>query len=140
MNCRPKLPKALFPLAVCACLAPAGLLAPVQPAQAQNATQRGRIFPQHVRRGTMQFIDSLQVLLDGNVEQLAPGVRVHNAHNMIVLTNTLVGADVFVVNYLRDQSSGAVREVWLLTPLEASTMPDGSPVPATVPPEEVYKN
>jgi hypothetical protein len=129
MNRCPQLPKALFPVALCACLTPLGALLPAQPAQAQQnvTTGRGRIFPQHVRRGAMQFTDTLQVLLDGNVTQLAPGVRVHNQHNMIVLTNTLIGPQTYVVNYLRDPS-GTVREVWLLTPREASTMPDGSPV------------
>ncbi|MDR0276041.1 MAG: hypothetical protein LBI48_12035 [Burkholderiaceae bacterium] len=128
MNRCPNMPKALLFMAVCVCLALAGALFPAREAQAQSASShRGRIFPQHVRRGAMQFIEPMQVLLNGNVEQLAPGVRVYNQHNLIVMTSTLVGPDNFIVNYLRDPA-GAVRTVWLLTPFEASAMPDGSPV------------
>jgi len=127
MNRCSALPKTLLFAAACAGLAPMGALFS-EPAQAQApSSHRGRIFPQHVRRGAMQFIEPAQVVLNGNVEQLAPGVRVHNEQNMIVLTSTLVGPTVFVVNYLRDPA-GVVREVWLLTVAEASAMPDGSPV------------
>jgi hypothetical protein len=127
MNRCPLMPKTLLLMAACACLAPAGALFP-EPAQAQAASShRGRTFPQQVRRGTMQFVAPTQVLLDGNAEQLTPGVRVYNEHNLIVMTSTLVGPQEFIVNYLRDPA-GAVREVWLLTVAEASAMPDGSPV------------
>jgi len=121
------MPKTLLLMAACACLAPAGALFS-EPAQAQAASShRGRIFPQNVRRGTMQFIEPMQVLLNGNAEPLAPGARVHNELNMIVMTSALVGPQKFIVNYLRDPA-GVVREVWLLTVAEASAMPDGSPV------------
>lgn len=104
------------------------------PAVAQ--AQAGRIFPMQVERGIITFSAPPEVSLNGRPERLAPGVRVRNEHNMVALTGTLVGK-TFVVNYLRDPA-GVVREVWLLTPEEQRTLPDGRPAPGTRP-NEIYQ-
>lgn len=84
-----------------------------------------RVFPQKVERGTIKFSDiPLEVAVNGKPERLAPGVRVRNEHNMVALSGTLVG-QTYLVNYLRDPM-GLVRDIWILTPEEARTMPDGS--------------
>jgi len=129
MNRCPLLPKTLLFMAACACLVPAGALFPTQ-AQAQGpSSDRGRTFPQNVQRGEVRFIAPMQFWLNGSaIERLAPGARVYNENNLIVMTGTLVGEQTFAVNYLRDPA-GTVRQMWLLTKTEASVMPDGSPLP-----------
>lgn len=84
-----------------------------------------RIFPMNVERGVIKFSEiPLEVKLNGTEERLAPGARIRGPMNTFVLNNALVG-QTYVVNYLRDPA-GLVREVWLLTPEEAQTMPDGT--------------
>ncbi|MDO5086612.1 MAG: hypothetical protein Q4D74_03250 [Comamonadaceae bacterium] len=102
------------------------------PAQAQA----GRIFPMQVERGVITFTAPPEVALNGRTERLAPGVRVRNEHNMVALTGTLIGK-TFVVNYLRDPA-GVVREIWILTPEERRTLPDGSPAPG-MRPNDIYQ-
>ncbi|AVO34145.1 hypothetical protein [Ottowia oryzae] len=85
-----------------------------------------RIFPMNVERGVIKFSEiPLEVKLNGTEERLAPGARIRGPMNTFVLNNALVG-QTYVVNYIRDPA-GMVRDVWLLTPEEAQTMPDGSP-------------
>jgi hypothetical protein len=86
-----------------------------------------RIFPQDVKRGIIKFSEiPLEVKLNGQDERLAPGARVRGAQNTFLLNNQLAG-QTFAINYMRDPA-GMVRDIWILTPEEAQTMPDGSAV------------
>lgn len=128
MNRWQKAPKAHLFIAACAILASAAATFPTE-----SRAQFQRIFPQNVKRGTIKFSEiPLQVKLDGNEERLAPGARVRGPMNTFVLNNQLVG-QTYTVNYIRDPA-GMVRDIWLLTPDEASTLPDGT---ATPPPNRV---
>ncbi|WP_051236075.1 hypothetical protein [Ottowia thiooxydans] len=102
-------------------LALAGLMfGPAAQAQIRN-------FPDTVLRGEIAFVAPPQILLNGQSEFLAPGVRVRTPQNMLALTGTLVGQN-FLVNYLRDPA-GLIREIWILTPEEANTGLNGKPLP-----------
>ena len=92
-----------------------------------GAIAQVRNFPQEVMRAKIAFVAPPQVLVDGRSEFLAPGVRVRNEQNLLALTGSLLG-QIFTVNYLRDPA-GLIREIWILTPQEASTWPDGTPLP-----------
>ncbi|WP_423459613.1 hypothetical protein [Ottowia sp. VDI28] len=86
-----------------------------------------RNFPQDVKRAQIVFAAPPEVLVNGQREFLAPGVRVRNQQNLLALTGSLHG-QMFTVNYLRDPA-GLIREIWILTPDEATSWPDGTPMP-----------
>ncbi len=92
-----------------------------------GAKAQGRNFPHEVKRAKIAFVAPPQVLVNGRSEFLAPGVRVRNEQNMLALTGSLLG-QIYSVNYLRDPV-GLIREIWILTPEEAATRLDGSPMP-----------
>ena len=131
MNRWQKAPKAHLFIAVCAILASAAVTF-----STESRAQFQRIFPQDVKRGTIKFSDiPLEVKLDGTEERLAPGARVRGPMNTFVLNNQLVG-QTYTVNYIRDPA-GMVRDVWLLTPEEAQTLPNGT---ATPPPSRLKQH
>ena len=76
-----------------------------------------RNFPKAALRGNMTMTAPPQVLLDGKPEKLAPGVRIRNTKNLIVMPGTLRG-EWYVVNYVRDLN-GLIHEVWILSAREA---------------------
>lgn len=96
------------------------LLAPLA-AQAQSLGQTigqgvgARQVPTDVKPGMLaiQNING-ELTIDGKPDRYAPGIRVHDLNNMLVLTGTLVGRSVPAV-YKRESISGQVHEVWLLT-------------------------
>ena len=107
-----------------ACVLGASALLHTLPVQAQMA----RLFPQGVQRGTIEFTAPPQIRLNGQPDRLAPGARVRGTQNTVVLSGALVGQS-FLVNYFRDPA-GVIRDIWLLTPAEAGTLPDGTPAPS----------
>ena len=88
-----------------------------------------RNFPDSVLRGHIAFVAPPQILLNGQSEYLAPGVRIRNAQNMLALTGSVMGQN-FLVNYLRDPA-GLIREIWILTPDEAGVGLNGKPLPVS---------
>ena len=123
MNRWQKAPKAHLFIAACAILASAAATF-----STESHAQFQRIFPQDVKRGTIQFSDiPLEVKLNGSAERLAPGARVRGPMNTFVLNNQLAG-QTYKVNYTRDPA-GMVRDIWILTPEEAEALPDGTPAP-----------
>jgi hypothetical protein len=94
-------------------------LAP-QAAQAQTATtpapQRLVQIPRRARRADITFNGTLSVLVDGNAEQLAPGVRIFGPDNMLLLYGNLNG--VATSKYIRERGTGMLLTVWILTPDE----------------------
>lgn len=72
-----------------------------------------REVPQDVVLGQMKVVAPPVIQMDGNADRFSPGVRIRDAHNLLVLSGSLAGSTVPVV-YKRDVS-GLVHEVWLLT-------------------------
>lgn len=114
-------------LALCAAAAAvAGLFS--LPASAQDDVPRpqtqneslvgGRTFPIGALRGKFMVVDGKDVQLDGNPARLSPGARIRNQQNLLQMTGALVG-QLYLVNYTRD-AAGLLKEVWILTPDEAS--------------------
>ena len=95
--------------------AAAFLLASTAAAQAQ------RNFPQNALRGAIVFGTAPEIALNGQPARLAPGSRVRDGNNMLVLPSTVHGGK-FLVHYTVD-TLGLVKDVWILTPDEAARKP-----------------
>ncbi len=85
------------------------------------AQQVQRQFPKTALRGSIVVGDPPTVALNGRETRFAPGARIRNPSNMIVLSGTLVGAKL-LVHYTLD-SMGQLGDVWILTPEEAAKRP-----------------
>jgi hypothetical protein len=87
--------------------------------QTQNESLAGgRTFPIGALRGKLMVVDTNDVQLDGNPVRLSPGARIRNQQNLLQVTGALVG-QLYLVNYTLD-AAGLLKEVWILTPDEAS--------------------
>ena len=86
-----------------------------------TAQTNKRHFPEKAVRGLMVVQQPPSITMDGLPDRLAPGSRIHNTQNLLVLSGTLVGQQL-VVNYTRE-NTGLVYEVWILTPDEAQDAP-----------------
>jgi len=91
---------------------------PLPPEQQQQRPQGVRQFPAAALRATLSVSAPPDILLNGNRERLAPGARIRNANNMLVVSASLVGA-TYIVNYVREPQ-GLVKDVWLLTEAEVA--------------------
>ena len=96
-----------FLLAGAACLSPSV-------SQAQTETRQ---FPKTALRGMLEITQPPQILINGQVERLAPGARIKGQNNLIVMSGALVGQSV-LVNYVRNQQ-GMIQDVWILSAIEA---------------------
>jgi len=104
-------------LVLAALAAVAGLANP-DSAQAQVVNLVPRQFPAGVNRGTMVVTLAPTITMDAQADRLSPGARIRDTSNLLVLSSTLAGQSL-LVNYLRD-TSGMVKDVWILTPTEAA--------------------
>ena len=86
-------------------------------AQAQMA----RPFPAQALRGTLVITQPPEVLLNGQPARLSPGTRIRGTDNLFKLSGALLGTTL-TVNYTLEPS-GAVHDVWLLTPDEVARQP-----------------
>ena len=126
MNRCPSLHSSLISIALAALIVPAGLSVPtlasaqlLDPSATQNeAANGGRNFPPGTLRGSFMVVNSPEIQLDGQPERLSPGARIRSADRMLVMPASITGQKL-LVNYTRD-AAGLVREVWILTPEEAS--------------------
>ena len=100
-----------MPLAV----APVG--ASAQTDYIPTAPARIRPFPTTALRAALVVTQAPNVLIDGRPARLSPGVRIHGANNMLVMSATLTGQQL-LVNFVREPQ-GLVHEVWILTEAEA---------------------
>jgi len=75
-----------------------------------------RNFPADALRGTLVVNAPPEVTLNGRAARLAPGARIRGQNNMLEMSGGLVGLSL-VVNYTSD-TSGLVKDVWILTPDE----------------------
>jgi hypothetical protein len=116
-------------LVAAACLLAVPAHAQDQSIQTQNeAALGGRNFPVGTLRGQIAFLAPPMIQLDGGqAERLAPGAKIQGPQRMLVMPAALAGQR-FVVNYTKD-SAGMVRDVWLLTPEEASAERVGAAKP-----------
>ena len=92
-------------------------------AQSEDANSNIRKFPPDAKRGELIVISAPDVSIDGKADRLSPGVRIRDASNALVLSNTLANARL-VVNYTRD-NIGLVQNVWVLTQDEAKVKMPG---------------
>lgn len=92
------------------------LLVAASPAHAQ------RSFSAQALRGELQVTQPPAALLNGKPAQLAPGARLHDEHNRLVLSEALAGRKL-VVFYTLEPGTGYVQEAWVLTPTEAARKP-----------------
>ena len=80
-----------------------------------------RAFPQNALRGAIVIGVAPEIQLNGAPARLAPGARIRDANNMAVVPSGLIGGR-YLVNYTVD-TSGLVKEVWILRPEEAAVRP-----------------
>ncbi len=88
---------------------------------APAAAQVQRAFPQNALRGVIAFGLTPEIQVNGVAARLAPGARIRDGNNMMVVPSALTGGR-YLVNYNID-TSGLVKEVWILRPEEASIQP-----------------
>ena len=88
---------------------------------APAAAQMQRHFPATALRGAIVVSTTSEIKVNGRAAQFAPGVRVRDQNNMIQLTGALVGQKLRV-NYTID-TSGLVKDVWILRPDEEAMWP-----------------
>ncbi len=83
--------------------------------------QAQRNFPPNALRGELVVGTPPQVSVNGVAGNLSPGARIRGQNNMLLLSDGLVGAKL-LVHYTFD-TSGEVKDVWILTPEEAAKRP-----------------
>jgi hypothetical protein len=96
-------------------LAVAGMLALPAAAQVQ------RNFTDKALRGEIAFGTPPEIRLNGKPARLAPGARIRDANNLLLMSSALVGGKA-VVNYTTELE-GMVLDVWILSPAEAARKP-----------------
>jgi hypothetical protein len=104
----------------CAALATLVSLSLVTP-PAVAQVDPGRNFPATALRGTIVVQQPPELLLNGKPARLAPGARIRGVDNMMLLQGALAGQRL-EVHYTRDLT-GALLEVWILTPTERARQP-----------------
>jgi hypothetical protein len=80
----------------------------------------------NAQRGVLLVTAPPEVLLDGQPARLAPGARIRDRNNLLVVSGALIGQQL-VVRYTRDPL-GLLREIWVLTPAEAAVGMQPPPV------------
>ena len=84
-----------------------------------------RDFPKNALRGQMVVLAPPEISMDGKPDRLAPGARLRDSNNLLVLTGQVINQNL-TVNYLRD-NMGLVQQVWVLTGAEAKLKRPNSP-------------
>ncbi|GAB3357479.1 MULTISPECIES: hypothetical protein [Giesbergeria] len=106
-----------------------GLTSWPTPAQAQMLPTAGaaRNFPEAALRGTLVVTGQGVAEINGQAIRMAPGMRLLNPENALVMLHTVVGQK-FTVNYLVEQSTGMLLTAWVLSAAEAAQERKGSGV------------
>ena len=94
-------------------------------AQTEEAPSNIRKFPPDAKRGELVVFSAPDVSIDGKPDRLAPGVRIRDASNALVLSSTLVNARL-LVNYTRG-NTGLLQNIWVLNTEEAKLKMPGQP-------------
>jgi hypothetical protein len=84
-----------------------------------------RDFPWQAKRGDLKAYEYPSMKIDKNIYRLAPGSRIYNEQNLIIMPASLL-IQTAPVMYMLDLS-GDLSRVWLLTADEAvqHPLPDG---------------
>ncbi|MEO6407563.1 MAG: hypothetical protein ABIO45_02260 [Burkholderiaceae bacterium] len=98
-----------------------GALASLAVACASANAQVQRNFPATALRGALTIRIPPEIVLNGAPARLAPGARIRGQDNMMVMSGALAGAPL-LVHYTLD-TSGQVRDVWILRSEEAAKRP-----------------
>ncbi len=85
------------------------------------AAQVPRNFSSKALRGDVVFGTPPEITLNGKPARLAPGARIRDQNNRLVVPVMLVGGKA-VVNYTVE-TEGTLLDVWLLTPAEIARKP-----------------
>jgi hypothetical protein len=85
------------------------------------AAQAPRNFPSTALRGELVVVAPPEVLVNGQPARLAPGARIRGENNLLQVSASLAGQRR-TVHYTRDLS-GALLDVWVLTPAERANEP-----------------
>jgi hypothetical protein len=85
------------------------------------AAQVQRNFTAKALRGEVVFGTPPEVRLNGKPARLAPGARIRDPNNLVLMSGTLVGGKA-VVNYTTELE-GMLLDVWILSPAEAARKP-----------------
>ena len=80
-----------------------------------------RPFPEQAKRGEMKAYEYPAMKIGDNVYRLAPGSRIFNQQNLIIMPASLQ-VQTAPVMYLLDMS-GVLSSLWLLTGEEAARLP-----------------
>ncbi len=80
-----------------------------------------RNFSAKALRGEVVFGTPPQVTLNGKPARLAPGARIRDANNLLLMSSALVGGKA-VINYTTELE-GMLLDVWILSPAEAARKP-----------------
>ena len=83
--------------------------------------QMQRAFPQNALRGALVIGTAPEAMLNGDPARFAPGARIRNADNLVVVPTTVTGGP-YLVNYTLD-AGGLIKDVWILRPDEAAVQP-----------------
>ncbi len=86
------------------------------------AQELAREFPLTALRGVVAFNGPPVVELNGAPALLAPGARLHGTDNLLVLPTTLTGSK-HIVHYTIEDSTGMIKELWMLRPEERAIKP-----------------
>jgi hypothetical protein len=79
-----------------------------------SALATPRNFPPGTLFGSMSAgADYSQIVINGVVQQLAPGVKIKDRKNRIIMASSLMN-NVYLVNYTID-NLGMIDKVWILT-------------------------
>ena len=82
-------------------------------AGAAVAQQRVVPIPPKAQRADIIFNRSPDVLINGKAARLAPGARIYDRQNLIVMYNALQGG--IKAKFVLEDSTGMVMNVWILT-------------------------
>ncbi|BDI04297.1 hypothetical protein [Sphaerotilus microaerophilus] len=83
---------------------------------AQEQVQRS--FPAQALRGTLKVVDAPDVLLNGSAARLAPGARIRDKNNLLVMSAAIAG-QALGVHYTHD-FDGLIKDVWIIRSDEAA--------------------
>jgi|WetSurMetagenome_2_1015567.scaffolds.fasta_scaffold699209_1 hypothetical protein len=88
---------------------------------ATQAGLAGRNFPENAKRGDLKALDYPQMKIGSQVYRLAPGGKIYDTMNMIVMpdpSKLRAGPILYTIDF-----NGHVSAVWLLTAEEAAQYP-----------------
>ena len=93
------------------------------PAAAQGTVQGSmsgmRNFPDAALRGSLVITGASDAEINGRAIRMAPGMRLLNPENGLVMLHTVVGQE-FTANYLIENSTGMLLTAWILSKSEAA--------------------